>query len=142
MVVKTREHLAAPVAHGNVLVLDLLRYASELRDPFRLHVPWANLRALRIPGCELEMAERLIAEMIGRWKPEQYRDEYRGELLAFIKRRGRAGKLAAMPEPQDEPTTMRRGQVIDIAELLRKSLAKAGPGRRKESRRPRRKQTA
>ena len=139
---KTREHLAALVAHGNVLVLDLLRYASELRDPSRLHVPGANLRALRIAGRELEMAERLIAEMSGRWKPEQYRDEYRGELLAFIKRRARAGKLAAMPEPQDEPTTMRRGQVIDIAELLRKSLAKAGPRRRKESRRPRRKQTA
>lgn len=111
-----------------MLVLDLLRYASELRDPSRLRVPGRNLKALRISDRELKMAERLITEMTEHWKPEQYRDEYRDELLAFIEKRGRAGKLAAAPETEEEPTRTKRAEVIDIAELLQKSLAKAAPG--------------
>ena len=43
------------------------------------------------------MAERLVAEMTEDWKPEQYHDEYRDELLAFIKKRGRAGKVTGCP---------------------------------------------
>src|SRR5262245_30013020 len=39
VVVKTRQHLAAVVVQGSVLVLDLLRYAAELRDPSALRVP-------------------------------------------------------------------------------------------------------
>jgi DNA end-binding protein Ku len=138
VVVKTRQHLAAVVVQGNVLVLDLLRYAAELRDPSRLRVPGGNLKALRIPDRELEMAVRLIGEMTEPWKPERYRDEYRDELLAFIRKRARAGKLAAAPEAPEEPAKARRAEVIDIADLLQKSLAKTGA----RSRRPRGKQTA
>ena len=39
VVVKTRQHLAAVLLQDRVLVLDLLRYAAELRDPARLRVP-------------------------------------------------------------------------------------------------------
>jgi DNA end-binding protein Ku len=84
------------------------------------------------------MAVRLIGEMTEPWKPERYRDEYRDELLAFIRKRARAGKLAAAPEAPEEPAKARRAEVIDIADLLQKSLAKTGP----RSRRPRGKQTA
>ena len=90
------------------------------------------------------MAERLIAEMTEPWKPERYHDEYRDELLAFIKKRGRAGQLAASPEPEEEAAPRaRRAEVIDIADLLQKSLAKAEPRRkREEHHRSRRKKTA
>lgn len=142
VVVKTRQHLAAVLVQDDVLGLDLLRYPAELRDPANLRVPERSLKALRISEREIEMAERLIAEMSGPWKPERYRDEYKDELLAFIKKRGRAGKLATAPEEEEEPVKPARGQVIDIAELLQKSLAKAGPRRRDERRRPRRKQSA
>lgn len=134
VVVKTRQHLAAVLVQDNVLVLDLLRYAAELRDPSRLRVPGSNLKALKMTAREIEMAERLIAEMTEHWKPEQYRDEYRDELLAFIKKRGRAGKLKAAPEAPEEPSRPKRAEVIDIADLLQKSLAKAGPRRREERR--------
>ena len=89
------------------------------------------------------MAERLIGEMTDHWKPEQYHDEYREELLAFIKKRGREGKLASAPETEEEkPARAKRGEVIDLAELLQKSLAKSGTGKREERRRPRSKKTA
>jgi len=142
--VKTRQHLAAIVVQDRVLVLDLLRYASELRDPSRLRVPGPGVQG--VSERELKMAERLIDEMTEPWNPERYRDEYRDELLAFIKKRGRAGKLAAAPEEEEEPARRPRADVIDIADLLQKSLADKGARARSkpadERRRPRRRKTA
>jgi DNA end-binding protein Ku len=138
VVVKTRQHLAAVLVQDRVLVLDLLRYASELRDPSRLRVPGTNPKAVGISDREVKMAERLVAEMTEPWKPERYHDEYRDELLAFIRRRARAGKLASAPAADEEPGKPRRAEVIDIASLLQKSLAKAAP----DSRRPRRRRPA
>jgi DNA end-binding protein Ku len=142
VVVKTRQHLAAILVQDRALVLDLLRYASELRDPSRLRVPGPGLKA--ISEREIKMAERLIADMTEPWKPGRYRDEYRDELLAFIRKRGRTGQLASAPEA--EPARRPRADVIDIADLLRKSLAGKGPrGRSKPAetrRRPRRRKTA
>ena len=143
VVVKTREHLAAVVVQDDVLVLNVLRYAAELRDPGRLKVPGSGLKSLKISEREVSMAERLIAEMTEPWKPERYHDEYRDELLAFIKKRGRAGQLASSPEPEEEAARPKRADVIDIADLLQKSLAKATPRRkREEHHRSRRKKTA
>jgi DNA end-binding protein Ku len=135
VVVKTRQHLAAVVVHDRVLVLDILRYASELRDPSKLRVPGTTLKAT---DRELKMAERLVAEMTEEWDPKQYHDEYREELLAFIKKRGRAGKGTTAPETEEEPATRKRADIIDIAELLKRSLAKTGEDRR----RPRRRKSA
>src|SRR5512144_8041 len=137
VVVKTRQHLAAIVVQDRVLVLDLLRYAAELRDPSRLRVPAPGLKG--ISDREIRMAERLIDEMTEPWRPERYRDEYRDELMAFIKKRGRAGNLAAAPETEEEPARRPRADVIDIADLLRKSLAgKGARGRSTPSEAPRR----
>jgi DNA end-binding protein Ku len=138
VVVKTRQHLAAVLVYDRVLVLDVLRYASELRDPSKLRVPGTNLKALRIPDRELKMAERLVAEMTEDWDPQKYHDEYRDELLAFIKKRGRAGQLTSAPETEEKLATRKRADVIDIAELLKRSLAKTGEDRR----RPRRRKSA
>lgn len=138
VVVKTRQHLAAVLVQDRVLVLDVLRYAAELRDPSKLRVPGSNLKALRISDRELKMAERLVDEMTGDWDPAQYHDEYRDELLAFVKKRARAGRLAAAPESREEPALPKRADVIDIAELLKRSLAKTGEDRR----RPRRRKSA
>lgn len=138
VVVKTRQHLAAVLVYDRVLVLDVLRYAAELRDPSKLRVPGTTLKALRISDRELKMAERLVAEMTEDWDPEKYHDEYRDELLAFIKKRGRAGQLTSAPETEEKPATRKRADVIDIAELLKRSLAKTGEDRR----RPRRRKSA
>jgi DNA end-binding protein Ku len=84
------------------------------------------------------MAERLVAEMTEDWDPQKYHDEYRDELLAFVKKRGRAGQLAAAPETEEKPATRKQAEIIDIAELLKRSLAKTGEDRR----RPRRRKSA
>lgn len=127
VVVKTRQHLAAIVVHDDVLVLDLLRYAAELKDVSRIKAPAAGLKG--VTEREVKMAERLIDEMTEAWKPERYRDEYKDELLAWIEKRGRAGQLESAPEEEEEkPARKGRAEVIDIADLLQRSLS--GEGRR------------
>jgi len=120
VVVKTREHLAAVVPRAGILVLNLLRHASELRDPVRARTPSGARNGARVSDREVKMAERLIQEMAAPWKPEQYRDDYRNDLMAFIKKRAKRGALESAPEEATPPA--RRGEVVDIATLLRKSL--------------------
>jgi DNA end-binding protein Ku len=111
-----------------------------LRDPARLRVPAEGRKALGIPERELQMAERLIDEMTGEWDPSRYHDEYQEELLAFVKKRGRAGRVAEAPETAEEEAAPRRADIIDIAELLKRSLAGKGEGRRRS--RPRRRKAS
>jgi len=134
VVIRTRQHLAAVFPHEDVLVLDALRYASELRDPGALALPGANLKGLRISAKELEMAEQLVSSMAGAWRPERYRDEYRDELLRFIRKRAKAGAVEEVEAPA--APKKKKGEVIDIMHLLKQSLGsapKAGARRKRRS---------
>jgi DNA end-binding protein Ku len=128
VVIHTRQHLAAVTADESVLLLDLLRYSQELRDTARLNLPGKNLKALGISDKELKMAERLVDEMVESWDPSRYRDEYRDELTAFIRKRAKAGKIeeSAVEEPAERKP---RAKVIDIMSLLKQSVEKAEKGR-------------
>jgi len=127
VVIHTRQHLAALMAEEDVLVLDLLRYPQELRDPSHLNLPGKSLKALGVSDKELKMAERLVEQMVEPWEPEKYRDEYRDELTAFIRKRAKAGKIE---EPEvEEPAPRKAGKVIDIMSLLKQSVEKAEKGR-------------
>lgn len=138
VVLRARQHLAAVIPQGPVLVLELLRYADELRDPSELHLPGEDLKRLRVTEGELAMAGRLIDELSGPWKPAEYKDEYRDELLAFLERKARAGETeaAAAPAPEAEA----KAPPADIMSLLKKSLAASGergPRARAPARAPR-----
>jgi len=115
--------LATVSVHGSVLALILLRYASELRDPKALGLPSDNLKALGISEKELRIAEQLIRDMTEPWDPTKYQDEYRREVLAFIRERARRGDVEEAParaQPKRE-----KGEVIDLMELLKRSVRNA-----------------
>jgi DNA end-binding protein Ku len=127
VVIHTRQHLAALVAEEEVLVLDLLRYPQELRDPSRLNLPAKSVKALGITDKESKMAERLVEQMIEPWDSAKYRDEYRDELTAFIRKRAKAGRIEE--PPVEEPAPRKGAKVIDIMTLLKQSVEKAEKGR-------------
>lgn len=123
IVLRARQYLAAVIVQGPVLTLELLRYADELRDPSDLRLPGEDLKSLKIRDSELEMAQRLVEELAGPWKPEEFKDEYRTELLAFIERKAKAGDVApAPPAPAHELPASAPG---DIMSLLKKSLERS-----------------
>ena len=128
VVIHTRQHLAAVIAEEQVLVLDLLRYPQELRDPSHLNLPGKNSKALGISEKELKMAERLVEQMVEPWDSSKYRDEYRDELTAFIRKRAKAGKVEE-PDVEEPAPQKTKGKVIDIMSLLKQSVEKAEKGR-------------
>jgi DNA end-binding protein Ku len=123
VVIRTREHLAALIPFGPMLVLELLRFAEELRDPNELEVPLDTLARLKIGERELAMAQTLVAEMEEDWKPERYRDEYREDLMNFIEKKVKLGKTHAIAEPVEEKEERKSADVIDLMTLLKKSVA-------------------
>ena len=118
VVIRTRAHLAALYAVDDLLVLNTLRYATELRDPSELKLP--DLETAKVTPRELEMAERLVEDMEMEWDPTQYHDTYRDDLLEMIEEKA-AGKVK--PLPKAKPA--REAQVIDFAALLERSLGGA-----------------
>lgn len=122
VVIRTKEYLAAVMPRGEVMVLEVLRYAHELRDPAELDVPGDDLEALGVKEPEVKMAEQLVEAMVEEWQPGKYHDEYRDDLLELIHEKaetGHAGGVKAERQPAGE------GKVVDIMALLRKSVEEA-----------------
>lgn len=133
VVIRSRQHLAAVFPHKSVLVLELLRFAHELRDPSELDVPGD----VSIGEKELKMGERLIEAMADKWQPGKYRDDYREDLLALVERKVQEGKTKVIDETRPR-APKRQAKVIDIMDLLKRSVDQAGrkeetPRRRKAS---------
>jgi DNA end-binding protein Ku len=123
VVIRTRQHLAAVKANGNLLVLELLHFADELVNPATLAVP-----AKKAPGKrEVEMAETLVEQMTTNWDPRRYTDEYASALMKVIKRKVATGGKTIPGKPEAQRPA---GDVIDLAAVLQRSLDEAGRGRR------------
>ena len=137
VVIRTREHLAAVMPQGPVLILNLLRFNDELRDSSGLDIPEANSKGRTIGASEIKMAERLIDAMSGPWDPAKYRDEYREDLEKLIDKKIKSGRPTAVSTVK-APARKAGGQVVDIMSLLRRSVDQAqkkedAPRRRKAS---------
>ncbi|MGH8734239.1 MAG: Ku protein, partial [Burkholderiales bacterium] len=129
VVIRTKQYLAALVAQDELLVLNTLRYADELKDPAELEIPKA-----KVTPKELDMALRLLEDMADQWKPEKYKDTYREDLLKRIKEKVKAGETEEIPEPEKEPRAGKGADVIDLMALLKKSVEKKQPKRAKRRR--------
>jgi DNA end-binding protein Ku len=120
VVIRTRQHLAALLADGPVLILNLLRFSHELRDPSALDVPAA--RSTQGSNQELKMAEQLVETMAGKWDPKKYRDEYHQDLLQLIDKKIKSGQTKAIEPAEAAPRPKQQGKIIDIMHLLRQSV--------------------
>jgi DNA end-binding protein Ku len=129
LVLRTRQHLCAVIPHGRALSLLILRFADELRGTNDLDLPDENLKKSGITSKELEMAERLIAGMVGEWDPEKYRDDYRKDLLALIHARAKAGDVNTVSSERKKVSKPKKsGKVVDLVALLAQSVASPRKG--------------
>jgi DNA end-binding protein Ku len=126
IVIRTRQHLAALIPHGDLLLLEILRYPYELRDPAELDLPGADAGAVKAAGVtkgELDLAAQLVATISKSFDPgaPEYRDTYHDDVLALIERKAAGAPAPEAPATPPETT----GEVVDIVELLKKSLDEA-----------------
>ena len=125
VVLRTRQRLAAVVVRDQVLTLDLLRYAHELRSAADVEVPPKSGKG--VTEAEIKMARQLIDGMTGTWDPAAFKDEYRDDVMALVRKKVKSGQTHTIvePEPDEEPRRARTG-VADLMPLLKESLAKQG----------------
>jgi DNA end-binding protein Ku len=135
VVVRTRQHLAALLVDGPVLILNLLRFSHELRDASALDLP--AQRSAAGSNQELKMAEQLVEAMAGKWDPKKYRDEYHEDILRMIDKKIKSGHTKVIEPAEAVPPPKRQGKVVDIMHLLRQSMEQAGkkdePARRRKA---------
>lgn len=131
VVIRTREYLAAVLPKGDALILMVLRFAQELVDPEDYRLPEAQSSKWKISPREVQMAEQLIESMSGTWDPSEFTDDFRARLQKVIEDRVRSRQVVQPETEEDErPPEGASTNVIDFAELLQRSLAKKGGGKR------------
>ena len=92
----------ALLVRGPALVLELLRYDHELRKPADFDLPAQGSKQMHIAPAELKMAERLVHEMEAPFKPGDFKDSYRDDLMALIKRKVKTGDTEESDRGLDE----------------------------------------
>jgi len=121
VVIRSREYLSAVVPHGDVLVLEILRYPHEIRATDDLELPGDELEKLGVTDREIKMAEVLIEGMTAEFDPSKYHDSYRDDLMSLIHQRIESGQTEVLDETPAPEAEEPRG-VIDIMALLKKSV--------------------
>jgi DNA end-binding protein Ku len=120
IVIHNKEHLAALMAVDNALVLEVLRWAGDLRPEKALALPGGA--AARLKTGELQMARRLVAQMTAPWQAQRYSEDFSRRMDTLIKRKLAAGKVKGVESLEAAPATPEPSNVIDLAELLRRSM--------------------
>src|SRR5688500_16355641 len=111
VVIRTRQYVAVVLPMDDMLVLNTLRFADEIRSADDFELP----REARANAREVEMALKLVKEMSEKWKPEKYHDTSRDDLLARIRKKVKAGETEEIAEPEKEGKEPRKGaEVIDL----------------------------
>jgi len=112
----------APFEHG--LLMEMLRYAEELKDPdaFFDEVPTAK------PEKELvDLAVELIGRKSGKFTPAQFKNHYAEALRALVNKKMKGQKVIA-PHEEIAPGG---AKVIDLMAALRKSIGEGGKAKSK-----------
>ncbi|RDS91866.1 Ku protein [Pseudomonas fluorescens] len=121
VVLHTKQHLAALMPLESALVLVMLRWPAEVRSLDELELPSEVTKPSLAKG-ELDMARRLVEDMSADWQPEDYRDSFQEKIMALVAKKAKAGKIEDV-ESQEGSEERKSADVIDLTELLKRSLA-------------------
>lgn len=124
-VLRNKEHLGVIKVYKNALVLTKLHYEDEIRGLDDYDIPASSIKTSE---PEIKMAISLIEQLAAPFDISQYKDEYTGQLLEFIKKKSQ-GKVAS---PKSKMTPIPK-EVHSIMEQLKASLkTTTAASRRKE----------
>lgn len=121
VVLRNKQHLAVVMPLGKTLVMNTLRWADEVRGAEYLEMKDEALNA-DLNKRELDMAKRLVEDMTEEWDPTQFKDTFQDQIMELVETKAREGRLEAVGGPE-EAVDRRSADVIDLTELLKRSLA-------------------
>lgn len=92
-VLRNKEGLAILKPYKNVIVLNRIRFAQEIRDPSELKLPPVSKTKTK----EMEMANKLVSQLTEKFAISKYKDTYTAKLLKIIKKKA-SGKKIIVPK--------------------------------------------
>jgi DNA end-binding protein Ku len=120
LILRDKEHLVAVRPGADVLILETMYFADEIRTPSE------ELDSLpkdaTFAGRELEVAKKLVESLTVDWSPEDYHNTYRARVEELIERK-RAGHAVVFESERP------KSNVIDLMAALEASVARTGQER-------------
>ncbi|HEV8249330.1 MAG TPA: Ku protein [Gaiellaceae bacterium] len=110
-----KENLCLLRPLGTSLALQTLFYSEDIRS--RGDIDEA-VDGVDVKAPELDLAKQVIQSLVGEWEPDEFENEYRGQLRTMLDAK-LAGEEIAVPEPVAE------APVVDLMEALRRSVDEA-----------------
>lgn len=137
VVLHTQQHLALLRPLEDALVMITLRWPQEVRGLEGLELD-KSVSAATVDKKELQMAKRLVEDMAGHWAPDEYHNDFKDTIMALVEEKASQGKIATVEAPEDQAAG-KGADIIDLTELLKRSLGggkkapakKAAPSRKK-----------
>jgi DNA end-binding protein Ku len=120
LVFHEREHVVALRPLGDILCVEIMRFADEIVS--RRELEEIAAQESSSDKKQLELAKELIDALAGDFEPEKYKDEYRSAVQDLIERKAKGEEIVTAPEEFEE------GEVIDLMAALEKSLNRVRGG--------------
>lgn len=120
VVIRTKQYMAALYPYKGAVMVHLLRYHDEVKQPADVGIPEESEARKNIRPQELAMAKQLVDSMAMDWNPEEFRDTYREDVMQMIHERAESpdeGTVTAAEVEAPEP------RVLDLMTALKGSLA-------------------
>ena len=128
-VMHSKQHLVALIPRENFIILETLRYASEVREVEEAeYLDKKQIDKIKISPQELKMAESLVSGMTTDWEPSQYKNTYQDDLQKLIAKKIKDGDVEEVEQVDDKDSDDGKDNVFDLMPLLEKSLAASGHG--------------
>lgn len=126
-VMRAKEYLVAIMAENGILRAETLRFKDEIRTAEEVGLP----NVAKPKPAEVTKFERIITKESGKLNISSMVDDYarRVEKLVAKKQKQKGAEVVKMRERDAASTEEEGGNVIDILEALRKSMATAGKAR-------------
>lgn len=121
VMIRTRQYLAAVLPYKNALILNTLRFVSEIRTPKEYDIPESDLKNHKVSPKEIQMAELLVKSMSSKWDPKKYHDKNHEILETIIEAKIHKGK-SVTPHKIFRKSKQPKGKLIDFMELLKQSI--------------------
>ena len=128
-VMRAKEYLVAIIAENGILRAETLRFADEVRQPEEIGLP----KAAKTSAADVKKFESQIARHAKKVNLNEFLDDYteRLEKLVASKERKKADIVKAPEEPEREEAG--GGEVVDLLEVLSRSLGGGKPASSRSS---------
>jgi DNA end-binding protein Ku len=124
MALRQKTRLAALRVRGDVLVVQTLLWSDEVRAA---EFPSLD-EPVKISSKELDLSKQLVESLVSDFEPEQFVDEYQQELRTLIAAKLEQGEAVDTAATFGEQPEEEGGEVIDLMEALRQSIASKREG--------------